>query len=260
MLTVSIIQTNLLWEDVEGNLKLFDREIDVLPVTDLIVLPEMFATGFSMNTVLLAQTENGRIASWMREKSEQTNAVVIGSVIIEDDGKYFNRLYAAYPDGNLKKYDKRHLFRMGLENQFFSAGMERLFIDVEGWRIMPLVCYDLRFPVWARNQNEYDLLIYIANWPASRRKQWKTLLKARAIENQVYLLAVNRIGTDGNDIQYTGDSRIISPIGENIVKAPKNKQYTETVTLRKEKLNDYRKNFPVLEDADNFTIHFDEWM
>jgi len=257
LLNVSIIQTDLLWEDVEGNLANFDEKISQLPTTNLIILPEMFATGFSTNTVMLAQTENGRIAQWLKAKSQETGAVIIGSVIIEEAAKYYNRLYAAFPDGRLDKYDKRHLFRMGLENQFFSQGIERLIIQIGDWRIMPLVCYDLRFPVWARNQNEYDLLIVIANWPSSRRSQWKTLLKARAIENQVFLAAVNRIGKDGNDIEYSGDSRIINPIGEVISKVPKYQNRSETVTLDKNLLAEYREKFPVLLDADKFTIHLD---
>ena len=206
-LQIAIIQTDILWEDIEGNLKKFSKLISTIDQSvDLIVLPEMFSTGFSMRSNEMAESMDGKAVLWMKEMASSTNACITGSVIIKDMGKNYNRLIWATPNGEVSHYDKRHLFRMSKEQEHFSAGEKKLIVELKGWKICPLICYDLRFPVWARNKENYELLIYVANWPAPRKKVWETLLQARAIENISYVVGVNRIGEDGNgyDVQAHG--------------------------------------------------------
>jgi omega-amidase len=206
-LNISIIQSNIFWENIELNLSRFEKIIDKIEAsTDLILLPEMFTTGFSMRSSELAEDMSGSTVSWMKANAQRNNAVIAGTTIIRDRNSIFNRMIVAHPDGNVHHYDKRHLFRMADENSHFKSESTILDFKLKKWLIRPLICYDLRFPVWARNTTGYDLLFYAANWPQSRRDAWLTLLKARAIENQCYVVGINRTGTDGNDAIYSGDS------------------------------------------------------
>ncbi len=254
-LHISCIQTELFWEDVEQNLKHFEILFNQLSKsTELVILPEMFTTGFSMKTEKLAEKMDGRSFAWLQEQASKINKIIIGSIIIKDQGAYFNRLFVIFTDGNYEYYDKRHLFRMGNEHKHYSAGNKRLVFNYKNWRICPLTCYDLRFPVWSRNQNDFDLLIYIANWPESRREVWKKLLPARAIENQVYVAGVNRIGNDGEGLSYAGDTVLINPKGEIMAETKEHKEQIIDANLSLNELNRFRKKFPVGLDADKFKI------
>jgi omega-amidase len=256
-LKVTLIQSNLHWENIELNLEMFTKKISMISGdTDLIILPEMFTTGFSMQAEKFAEPMNGRTVSWMREKAAEKKCVITGSFICTENGNYYNRLVWMRPDGTLSVYDKRHLFSMGDENKYYSQGNKKIIEEINGWKICPLICYDLRFPVWARNTeaSNYDLLIYIANWPERRSYPWKTLLPARAIENQCYVAGLNRIGNDGNEIHHSGDSAVINAKGEIISKIPAHEEAIETILLDYEELSEFRKIFPVLKDADRFEI------
>ncbi len=259
-LKVTVIQSDLHWENVDENLAMFSKKIDAISEpTDIIVLPEMFNTGFSMHSEELAETMKGKTVAWMKETAKGADAVIVGSLIIEEHNKYYNRLVWVQPDGDFYTYDKRHLFRMGDEHLSFSAGEKRLIVNYKGWRFCPMICYDLRFPVWARNSFKtetpsYDCLIYVANWPEARKQPWSKLLEARAIENQCYVIGANRIGEDGNGIPCSGNSVIIDPKGETLTNIPEDKNYTETVNLSLEELNSFREIFPVTKDGDDFEI------
>ncbi|HVA98710.1 MAG TPA: amidohydrolase [Bacteroidia bacterium] len=254
-LTVTMIQTSLFWENISENLKHFSEKIAAISEpTDLIVLPEMFNTGFSMSTKKLAEKTNGKTMQWMQEKAKEKNCCIVGSLIINDNENYYNRLIWVSPDGKFQTYDKRHLFRMGEENNFFSTGNKKIIVELKGWKICPLVCYDLRFPVWSRNINNYDCLLYVANWPERRNHHWKTLLQARAIENQCYVIGLNRIGNDGHEIWHSGDSAVIDSRGNTISKTKANEESIETITLNWEDLQKYRTDFPVQMDADDFDL------
>lgn len=254
-LNISCIQTQLIWEDTEKNLLQFEKHFQQLSLnSELVILPEMFSTGFSMNPEKLAEEMNGRSFNWLKEQAAKINKIIIGSLIIKDQGEHYNRLFVMFPDGHYEFYDKRHLFRMGNEHKHYSAGKNRLVFKYKNWRICPLTCYDLRFPVWSRNQNDYDLLIYIANWPESRREVWKKLLPARAIENQVYVAGVNRIGNDGEGLSYSGDTVIINPKGEIMVETKEHTHQIIDAGLSLDELNRFRKKFPVGLDADKFKI------
>ncbi len=260
-LKVTLVQTELHWENVDANLAMFTQKLSEIEKgsTDLIVLPEMFSTGFSMNAKTLAEKENGKTIQWMAQQANNKNAVITGSIIFEEDEKYYNRLIWMRPDGTFEYYNKRHLFSMGNEHLHYTAGTKKLITQLNGWKICPLVCYDLRFPVWSRNHfikendtpiGEYDLLLYIANWPERRNHPWKTLLLARAIENQCYVAGLNRIGADGNNIIHSGDSAIINAKGEIISTIPAHKNYISTIELNYNELINFRKEFPVGLDAD----------
>jgi omega-amidase len=257
-LNITIIQTSLFWEDSEKNIKHFDQLLSSQAgKTDLIVLPEMFNTGFSMNSAKLAQQMNGDVIKWMQKKSAELNCCITGSSIIKENDNYYNRLIWMQPDGVFYTYDKRHLFRMAQEHNYYSPGTQKILPEIKGWKICPLICYDLRFPVWSRNgmgENRYDLLIYIANWPEARRNAWSSLLIARAIENQCYVAGVNRIGSDGKGISYSGDSAVIDPKGNVISQTKPFEEKAETIELNKRELEDFREKFPVESDADNFNI------
>jgi omega-amidase len=260
MLNIAIIQSNLIWENKEKNLQQFSQKIIAInePV-DLIVLPEMFTTGFSMRPELLAESMSGATVEWMKEMADKKKCVITGSFIAEEDGNYFNRLVWMKPDGTYNKYDKRHLFSMGEENNYYSSGTERIIVELKGWKICPLICYDLRFPAWSRNklnnqQPDFDVLIYIANWPERRSHPWKTLLLSRAIENQCYVVGLNRVGDDSNGIYHSGDSAIINAKGEMVSKIKPHEELTETVALNYSELQEFRKTFPVLLDGDDFEI------
>ena len=256
-LTVTIIQADLVWENPEANRERFGETIDAMgEKTNLIVLPEMFATGFSMNAAPLAEAMDGPSVAWMRKTAQQTGADVTGSLIIGEDGRFFNRLVWARPDGSVLAYDKRHLFRMLQEEKTYSAGDSLLTVDLKGWRIRPFVCYDLRFPAWSRNMDcAYDLAIYVANWPARRAAHWKTLLAARAMENQAYVVGVNRVGTDGNGLDFSGDSSVIDPLG-TVLFRQSDAPCVHTRVLSKDLLDDWRHDFPAWRDADAALITF----
>lgn len=255
---ITTIQTPLFWEDVQKNLEHFDKKINEIdePV-DIVVLPEMFTTGFTMNPEKLAEEHGGKGLQWMLQKAKANNCVIVGSISVKENNSFFNRLYWAKPDGTCQFYNKRHLFRMGNEHQYYKAGDEKLIIEYKGWKICPLVCYDLRFPVWSRNQkdNTYDILIYVANWPEVRSYPWKQLLIARAIENQSYVIGVNRIGEDGNQIKHSGDTAIINPRGEIISQTISHQDRVETASLSFNYLQEFRKVFPVMMDGDDFEIN-----
>jgi predicted amidohydrolase len=259
-LTITTIQTNLTWEDKQANLAMLGEKIlSISQKTEIVVLPEMFSTGFSMQPKLLSEKMDGVTVTWMKEISQQKKIILTGSVIIEEDGKYYNRLIWMLPNGSFGFYDKRHLFAYAKEHDHYTAGNKRLIASVKGWRLNLQVCYDLRFPIWARQQPqengeaEYDLLIYVANWPEKRSTAWKTLLQARAIENQSYVIGVNRVGNDGNDIYHNGSSSVIDPLGEILYQVHDDEDIF-TITLEKEKLNEVRNRFPFLKDADGFTL------
>lgn len=255
-LKITIVQTNIHWENKNENMEMFSHIIrDMTQHTDLVILPEMFSTGFSMQPALLYEHINGPTVRWMSEIAREHNAVVTGSIIISEKNKFLNRLIWMPPDGNLKYYDKSHLFRMGEENQKYSAGNRKLITNWKGWRFRPLICYDLRFPVWSRNRNDYDMLIYVANWPEARRKVWKTLLVARAMENQAYVVGVNRVGIDGRDISYSGDSLIVDPRGNIVSEIKEYDESVKTVSLSLNELISFREKFPVHLDADDFRIN-----
>ena len=254
---ISVIQPDLIWEDKSRNF--FNLDALILPLynkTDLVILPEMFNTGFSMNPELLGEPPEANTFAWMKNNAQKGNFGLCGSYIVKENMNFFNRFVFVSPENKSWYYDKRHLFRMGEEDKFFSPGKSRLVFTFRGVKISPYICYDLRFPVWSRNRNDYDLSVYIANWPESRREAWSTLLKARAIENQCYVAGANRIGTDGYGVKYCGDSMIINPRGEIIVSADSNEECYLTGEISLTDLSDFRKEFPVHRDSDEFTINF----
>lgn len=255
-LKITTVQFSPYWHEKEKNLSRLDEMLDeTKEPTDLIILPEMFATGFTMAADAHSEKADGPVIQWLEEKAREKNAVVTGSIIIEEDKKYYNRLIWMRPDGSFAQYDKRHLFRMATENEYYTAGHEQVTVELNGWKIMPLICYDLRFPVWSRNYEKmYDMAIYIANWPERRADAWKQLLFARAIENQAYIIGVNRIGVDGNSVIYSGDSMVISPKGERISQTKAYQEITETMELSHKALQDFRKDFPVWKDSDRFQL------
>lgn len=256
-LSITTIQTHLFWEDIDANLAHFEEKISAITShTDIIVLPEMFTTGFTMKTEQLAEPHGGKGLQWMLKKAKEKKCAIVGSISVKENALFYNRLYWANPDGSYKQYNKRHLFRMGNEHEYYTAGDQKIIIDYKGWKICPLVCYDLRFPVWSRNtqNNAYDVLIYVANWPEARSFPWNQLLIARAIENQSYVVGVNRIGVDGNGIKHSGDSCVLNPKGESISKTLANIDFTETVTVSCTYIKEFRIAFPVLMDGDDFTM------
>jgi len=250
-LTITFIQTELFWEDIPANLIMLDQKIEAINnPTDLILLPEMFSTGFSMNPKELAETMQGSAVTWMQKKSNDKGVHIAGSLMIKEDGYYFNRLVWASPDGLIFTYDKRHLFRMAGEEKVYRAGKRRLTLELNGWRICPFVCYDLRFPVWMRNTTPpYDLAIVVANWPATREIHWQMLLRARAIENQAYVIGVNRVGVDGNQIEYNGYSCVVDFQG-NVHYQTVGQEVTQSASLSFSALQKHRDTFPVWMDRD----------
>lgn len=284
-LKITIIQSELHWENAVKNLAMFTEKIaSINEATDVIVLPEMFTTGFTMNSAQLAETMEGKTVEWMKQQAKSKNAAIVGSIIIEEKvispsadgrprGTFYNRLIWVQPDGKIYTYDKRHLFRMAGENQYYSAGNERLVVEWRGWKICPLICYDLRFPVWSRNKPipntrslsslithhsppAFDLLIYVANWPEARKTPWSKLLGARAIENQVYVVGVNRVGVDGKQMVYSGNSAVINPKGNIMSNIAEHQNYIQTIELNREELDDFRAKFPLDLDGDDFEIFY----
>jgi predicted amidohydrolase len=253
-LNTFIIQADLLWEDPAGNREQFDKKISKIKEADLIILPEMFTSGFTMNPKPIAEKMNGESVNWMMKKAAENNALLTGSLIIEENNKYYNRLITAFPDGKILFYDKKHLFSYAKEDQIFTAGNKHLIIEYKGFRIMPLICYDLRFPVWARNIQDYDILIYVANWPVPRIGAWDLLLKARAIENMSYVIGVNRVGKDGNKIQYSGHSAVIDTFGKELLTFDDAEEGVKSVKLDPEHIKKVRERFRFLNDRDSFKI------
>lgn len=253
-LTISLVQYDITWEDKYVNRRKIENLIQQIESTDMIVLPEMFSTGFSMNVESMAEPMDGQTVVWLKKIAKEKDVVICGSIIIQENNQYFNRLLFVEPDGKINSYDKRHLFTMGNEQKYYTPGEKQLIVEFKGFRILPLVCYDLRFPVWSRNRGNFDLMIYVANWPAPRQKAWKTLLRARAIENQSYLVAVNRTGTDVNGIVYVGGSYTIDAKGKIIQQLSKNEEGIITEKYSLESLQRFRKHFPVLDDADQFSL------
>jgi len=274
-LTITTIQTNLVWENKIANLQALEKKINGLEEkTEIIVLPEMFSTGFSMQPQLLAETMDGETVQWMKEVASKNKVILTGSIIIEEAGNFYNRLIWMLPNGQFGSYDKRHLFGFAEEDKFYTPGNKRLIASAKGWKINLQICYDLRFPVWARNRilqtdssteegvstetegndiiPEYDILIYVANWPERRNHAWKTLLCARAIENQCYVIGVNRVGRDGNNINHSGNSLVIDPLGEVLYHMAHDEDIS-TITLEKEHLQDVRTKFPFWKDGDYFS-------
>ncbi|WP_461075612.1 amidohydrolase [Spirosoma flavus] len=262
---ITLLQADLYWHDPVANRAMLEERIFTLPEsTDLIVLPEMFTTGFTMEARNVAEPMNLTTFRWMKQMAAQTGAVVTGSYVVQEgDGqtgrRYFNRLIWMQPDGQFDMYDKRHLFRMAGEDGIYAAGTQRIIKEWKGWRICPLICYDLRFPVWSRNRQAestdfaYDLLLYVANWPAARRSAWNTLLQARAIENLSYVVGVNRVGTDGNEHLYTGDSAVIDYKGD-VAFRHSDTEIVHQQTLSLDELRSFREKFPANLDADSFTL------
>lgn len=251
-LKITIIQPDIIWENIQANLDKYTEIISGIDQADVIILPEMFTTGFSMNPEILKEKMDGNSVRWMKKIANEKDTSIVGSLIIEENGEIFNRAIWVFPDGKTAFYDKRHLFAMGQEHLHFSPGKEKTVIEFRGWKFCPLICYDLRFPVWSRNTENYDVLIYMANWPSPRHHHWKALLLARAVENQAFCIGVNRTGIDGAGLKYFGDSCMISPkgfaefLGENVS--------TKTFEISYSELQEYQKSFPFLADRDKFQL------
>ncbi len=253
-LELALIQTELAWQDPAANRAHFADLLAEARAADLVILPEMFSTGFSMHSSALAEPEDGPTTAWLLEQAERIGSVICGSLIIQAaDGSYRNRLLWARPDGTLAHYDKRHLFRMAGEHKHYAAGEQQVLLELNGWRVRPLICYDLRFPVWSRDAGGTDLLLYTANWPAARRQHWNRLLPARAIENLCYVAAVNRIGSDGNGHPYSGDSQVLDFQGDALL-VPGETAGVFRVRLSAANLATYRERFPAHLDADAFSL------
>lgn len=254
---LTLIQTTLDWEDCEANRTKFSSKIENIDQdTDLILLQEMFTTGFSMNPQGVAENPEGKTLNWMQKQAHSKDAAISGSIIVKEKGHYYNRLYFVFPNGDYTFYDKRHLFSFAGEHKNYSKGNDKLIVDYRGWRICPLICFDLRFPVWARNVEDYDLLFYIANWPAKRIASWDTLLQGRSIENVCFTAGLNRIGSDPNVAAYNGHSAVYKPMGKKISTCNWESEFTETVTLTKKNLMETRQQFPFLRDKDKFKINY----
>jgi omega-amidase len=254
-LKVTLVQPDMIWKSTRENLEKYTNLLTASKEpTDLVLLPEMFQTGFCMEPETLAENMDGATVRWMKRTAESLNCAVAGSLIVRENRRFFNRTVFIDPDENFTWYDKRHLFRMGNEEVKFTSGINRLIVPWKGWRICFQICYDLRFPVWSRNQDDYDLLVYLANWPAARGDVWNILLKARAIENQSFVIGVNRIGTDGNGVSYSGNSLVIHPKGSLIGEMTDTVDAVKTFTLSWEEIKSFREKFPVWRDRDEFEI------
>ena len=254
-LKVAIIQSDLVWEQPKKNRKHFTEKIETInTAVDVIVLPEMFTTGFTMNPNEVAEPMDGKTVTWMQNTAIETNAAIAGSVVITENGKFYNRFLFVEPNGTVAHYDKRHTFTLAGEDKVYTSGNKKVVIEYKGWKICPMVCYDLRFPVWARNAENYDVLVYVANWPKPRVLAWDTLLKARAIENMSYCIGVNRIGEDNEHNEYCGHSAVYDILGNNITPIKPNKEHTEIVTLERNQINFYRNKLRFLDDKDHFIL------
>ena len=255
-LKVTILQSDLFWENPDANRRMFSEKINnIIEHTDLIVLPEMFTTGFTVNASLLAESESGQTLDWMKIQANKKNSALVGSFIVSEKNNFYNRLFFVKPNGDYYTYDKRHTFTLADEHLTYTSGKELLTINFLGWKICPLICYDLRFPVWSRNTCDYDLLIYIANWPQKRIHAWDTLLRARAIENMAYCLGVNRTGKDDNLNQHNGHSAIYDVIGKQLTTSKNEGNFSETIILEKTHIVSERAHFQFLSDRDHFTLN-----
>jgi omega-amidase len=254
-LNVALGQFDLVWENPEQNRKqIGDKISQINEPVDLIILPEMFTSGFTMNPKNVAETMNGTTVSWMHQLSKKKNAAITGSLVIKENGVYYNRLIFVTPDGDIHNYNKRHTFTLAGEDKVFEAGQEKVVFNFEGWKICPMICYDLRFPVWSRNSEDYDVLIYVANWPSPRINAWDALLKARAIENMSYCIGVNRVGRDGSNHDYPGHSAAYGVLGNTIGGTSPNMEQMTIVSLDKNDVKKYRKKLGFLNDRDHFTL------
>jgi len=254
-LSIATIQFDVKWEDKQSNFRYVEQQLLLIDkATQLVILPEMFSTGFSMNPSLLAESMEGETVKWMTELAEKFSVALMGSIIVSENGNNFNRMIFAKPDGEIEFYDKRHLFRMGEENNHYTGGKQRKIFNFLGWRICPQICYDLRFPVWSRNRNDYDLLVYVASWPKARRNVWRTLATARAMENQSYVAIANRVGVDGMNLEYSGDSMIIDYKGDIIAEAVLGESSVVNAIIDKQQLIEFKDKFPTWMDADVFTL------
>uniref|UniRef100_UPI0032179680 amidohydrolase n=1 Tax=uncultured Draconibacterium sp. TaxID=1573823 RepID=UPI0032179680 len=251
-LKVTIVQPDIIWENRQANLDNYSKWLNNIDDTDVILLPEMFTTGFSMEPEKLKETMDGVSVKWMKRVAAEKNVAISGSLIIEENKQIYNRALWVFPDGRIQKYDKRHLFSMGKEHLHYSAGKEKTIIEYKGWKFCPQICYDLRFPVFARNLEDYDVLFYVANWPSPRHHVWRNLLVSRAIENQAYCFGINRTGTDGAGLKYLGDSACISPKG--MAEFLGEYEKLQTFEISYSELHEFRKRFPLLSDRDTFTI------
>ena len=254
-LKIALIQSDLVWENPEQNQNNFSKKIkNISEQVDVIILPEMFTTGFTMDAEAVAETMQGKTVDWMKNEASKHNMAIIGSLIISEENTFYNRLLFVEPLGKITIYNKRHTFTLVGEDKVFTAGAEKVIIDYKGWKICPLICYDLRFPVWARNTEDYDVLIYVANWPKPRVSAWDALLKARAIENMSYCIGVNRVGIDGVNSEYSGHSAVYDVLGNLITSFKPSKEQIEIVTLEKNHISKYRNKLKFLDDKDTFTL------
>ncbi|MGC6431783.1 MAG: amidohydrolase [Jejuia sp.] len=252
---VALVQTNLVWENPKQNRNNLTHKINAITEkVDLVILPEMFTSGFTMQPENVAETMQGKTVLWMKELASKMQAAVTGSIVISENGNYYNRLIFADPNGEIFKYDKRHTFTLAGEDKVYNPGKHKEIIEYKGWKICPMICYDLRFPVWARNSELYDVLLYVANWPIPRIDAWNTLLKARAIENMSYCIGVNRVGTDGVNIQYNGSSAVYDVLGKKLSDIELHKEDIAILTLSKSHIKNYRRKLKFLMDKDNFKI------
>ena len=254
IITIALIQTPLVWEDPKANRILLQEKIKTITNADIIILPEMFTSGFTMNPQKVAESMNGLTMNWLLQLSEEMQMCICGSLVIEEQGVYFNRFVFVEPSGKISSYDKRHTFTLAGEDKVYQKGIEKVIINYKGWKICPLICYDLRFPVWARNTEHYDVLLYVANWPKPRVNAWDALLKARAIENMSYCIGVNRVGTDANDLEYSGHSAAYNSLGQTLTEFEDSEAGIKTVRLDKSHLTEIRNKLRFLDDKDTFNL------
>ncbi|RXP59423.1 amidohydrolase [Lutibacter sp. HS1-25] len=254
-LKIALIQTDIVWQNAAENRSRYSEKINnIQEQVDVFVLPEMFTTGFSMHPEGISETMQGKTVAWMKNLASKKNAAICGSVIISEENNYYNRLIFAHPNGKIEYYNKRHLFTLAGEEKVYAAGSKKLIVDYKGWKICPLVCYDLRFPVWSRNKENYDVLLYVANWPKPRIAAWDILLKARSVENLCYTIGVNRVGLDASNYEYNGHSEAYDCLGKKLTNIPSDKEFIEIITLQKEHLNKIRTRLNFLNDQDCFEI------
>lgn len=254
-LKIALLQTDIVWQNAQENTTRYSEKIKgITEKVDIIVLPEMFSTGFSMQPQCISETMQGETVTWMKKIALEKNVAICGSLIISEGNNFYNRFLFVTPSGEIEIYNKRHLFTLAGEDKVYSAGNEKVIIEFKGWKICPQICYDLRFPVWARNVEEYDILLYVANWPKPRVTAWDTLLKARAIENMCYTIGVNRVGTDANNLEYSGNSVAFDCLGEKLTNSVSNLACIKIVSLEKEHIVKTRKQLNFLNDKDDFKI------
>jgi predicted amidohydrolase len=251
---IALIQIPLVWEDPKSNRSIFEEKINLIEAgIDLIVLPEMFTTGFTMHPDRVSETMKGETVVWMKSLAKVKNCAITGSLIIKEEERFYNRLVFVFPSGEIQYYDKRHLFTLAGEDTVFTAGTQKVVVEYKGWKICPLICYDLRFPVFSRNVEQYEILLYVANWPKTRISAWDTLLKARGIENMSYAIGVNRLGIDGNNLEYVGHTQLVDYLGNSVIE-PQTNEGVFIVELDKEALLNTRKKLNFLNDQDHFII------